>query len=44
MKEIGEASWKLPPSEMSCQHFREIFTQRNNHVNSIVNYIAILFL
>ena len=28
MKEIGVVSWKLPPHEMSCQHFREIFPQR----------------
>ena len=28
MKEIGIESWKLPPREMSCQHFREIFPQR----------------
>ena len=28
MKEIGVISWKLPPREMSCQHFREIFPQR----------------
>ena len=24
MKEIGVVSWKLPPREMSSQHFREI--------------------
>ena len=28
MKEIGEVSQKLPPREMSFQHFREIFPQR----------------
>ena len=31
MKEIGVISWKLPPHEMSCQHFRE-----NNHVYSML--------
>ena len=35
MKEIGVVSWKLPPREMSCQHFREIIPSENNHVNSI---------
>ena len=28
MKELGVVSWKLPPREMSCQHFHEIFAQR----------------
>ena len=27
MKEKGGVLWKLPPREMSCQHFREIFPQ-----------------
>ena len=27
-KEIWVESWKLPPREKSCQHFREIFPQR----------------
>ena len=36
MKEIGVVLWKLPLREMSCQHFREIFPQRNNHVYSNV--------
>ena len=35
VKEIGEISWKLPPREKSCQHFREIFPSENNHVYSI---------
>ena len=28
MKEIGKVSWKIPPREMPCQYFREIFPQR----------------
>ena len=28
MKEMGVVSWKLPPREMSCKHFRDIFPQR----------------
>ena len=31
-------SWKLPPREMSCKHFREISPSENNHVYSIVLY------
>ena len=37
MKEIGVVSWKLPPREMSCQCFREIFPQRKYHVYSKSN-------
>ena len=36
MKEIGVISWKLPPREMSCQHFCEIFPSKNNHDYSTV--------
>ena len=35
MKEIEVVSWKLPPREMSCQHFREFFPSENNHDYSI---------
>ena len=28
MKEIWVVWWKLPPHEMSYQHFREIFPQQ----------------
>ena len=35
MKEKGVVSWKLPPREMSCKYFREIFPSENNHVYSI---------
>ena len=37
MKEKGVVSWKLPPSEMSCQHFPEIPPpSENNHIYSII--------
>ena len=34
MKEKGVVSWKLPPREISCQRFCEIFPSENNHVYS----------
>ena len=44
MKEIGVVSWKLPPREMSYQHFREIFPQRKlprlQYMNVIRPFIA----
>ena len=35
MKEKGGVSWKLPPREMSCQHFAKFSPSENNHVYSI---------
>ena len=46
MKEIGELSWKLPPSEMSCQNFRIYFggarkpASARNLVTREYNYVS----
>ena len=42
MKEIRVASWKLPPREMSCHHFREISPSENNHVYNKFSFVFIL--
>ena len=39
MKEIGIVSWKLPPREMSCQHFCKFSPSENNYVYSIFNFL-----
>ena len=34
MNGMGVVLRKLPPREMACQHFQEIFPIENNHVYS----------
>ena len=35
MKEVGVVSWKLPPREMSCQHFHEISPEQKYRITGI---------